>query len=201
MREAIDIQSAVKQARLEQQAEEMAAKLSQSMLKHMSPAGALGLPTLLDERRLRYGIIDECFSVQVAYDRILVYQIEPVYAEGGKVGLIELTDKAKQGMKQEAPRGVLISAGLGALDVLQSNGIDLGHIVHFCRVAPWRLPMAMIDGHTIYSIILRDSDIVGSEDLATKLRSGDAQVMRNMNGDHTLSWCGQPKMPDIGDDY
>lgn len=139
----------------------------------ISPRGSLGLPPLLDARRLEYGIIDEAFNNQPVFDRIYVWQLplheEETFMQGGA---IVKPDWMKARDKKTTPRGILVAAGLSALDTLRSHGIDIGHIVTIIAIAPWTLPIAIVEGHWFELLMLRDGDIVGSDDLATTLRSG-----------------------------
>lgn len=196
----------VKEALLENELNKLAAKRAARLEAKMSPPGGLGLPKLLDERRFRYGIVDSCFDVHAAFDRILVFQIEPEWAQGETYGSgpIIMTEGSRRKAKEEAPRAIIVSAGLKALDNLRSNGIDLGHIVHILRMHPWRLPVDLIDGIPEYLIILRDGDVVGSEDLATSLRLKKSQIrFDTITNEHALldehgkSWRpGEPFSPD-----
>lgn len=171
--------------------------------KHLAPPGKLGLSPLLDARRAEFGIIDACFNVQCAFDRVLLWQIQPAFDEGDTYGgsSIIMTDNEKRRTREEAPRGVLVGAGLKALDNLRCNGIDLGHIVHFVRLSPWRLPVDRIDGTLFHVLILRDADIIGSEDLAMNMRKGLARIQLNDNGEHVLGGTIGSSAPLTPDDY
>lgn len=65
-------------------------RLSDSIRARMSPKGELGIPELLDERRLEHGIPDGAFSMECLFDRILVFQIGDSASGkfGGDSGLI-----------------------------------------------------------------------------------------------------------------
>lgn len=146
---------------------------------HMSPAGALGLPELLDKRRLRYGIPDEAFQEQAIYDRIFVWGIEEKHQEGKTFGgtSIIMPETSQKRLKHESTRGVLISAGLKALDSLRSHGVALGHIVGVVRLHPWHKSIGMFAGaHELYKLVLRDGDLVGSEDLGDLYRAGKVKT-------------------------
>jgi hypothetical protein len=116
---------------------------------------------------------------------------------------------AKRRTKEEAPRGILVSAGLKALDNLNSNGIDVGFRVHFIRTAPWRMPITMVNGKEFYLMILRDGDILGSEDTMLNLKSKkceiklaefeDGSVQHKYMDDNGKVW--DPTMPWIADDF
>lgn len=197
----------VKEALLAVEIDKVVAKRVSRIAAKMSPPGALGLPLLIEQRRLRYGIVDSCFAVQAAYDRILVFQIEPEWAQGETYGSgpIVMTETARRRSKEEAPRGVIVSAGLKALDNLSSNGMTLGHIVHFLRLHPWRLPVDLIDGIPEHLIILRDGDIVGSEDLAASLHAKQSHIIFDVETqEHLLLSHGvatKAREPFSPDDY
>lgn len=146
---------------------------------HMSPPGALGLPELLDKRRLRYGIPDEAFQEQAIFDRIFVWGIEERHQEGKTFGGTRIIkpESTQKRIKHESTRGVLISAGLKALDSLHSHGVALGHIVGVVRLHPWHKTIGMFaDSHELYKLVLKDGDLVGSEDLWDRYRSGKVRA-------------------------
>lgn len=183
--------------------------------EHMSPEGALGLSKLLDERRLQYGIPDEAFEEQASFDRCYVHQIQPRWLEGGKgkkIGSLYLPESSQKRRRVESSRGVLVSAGLVAMDSLRSNGIELGHIVNIVRMNPWRKYIGMVGSHELDIMVLRDGDIVGSEDVRAQLKSGETRVewIERVNpvtgeivGQHvyvdTSGRQWQPRMPVIDD--
>lgn len=154
-----------------------ALKVDQAIREKISPKGALGLPPLLDERRLAYGVVDNAFATQAIYDRILVYQLPAhtgeTFMEGGR---IIAPDTSRDYMRRECPRGLLLGAGLGALDIIRSHGVDLGHIVTTIAMVPFRLIVDHVDGKPFEVLMMRAQDLVGSEDLAEALRSGLLKV-------------------------
>lgn len=147
--------------------------------KRMSPKGALGLSPLLDARRLEYGLPDEAFTIsQASFDRIFVWQIDSNEDESyTKGGMIVRPDNKRDADEKASPRGILVSAGLSALDTLRSHGYDLGHIVNFMAIQPWHLPLGFIEAHHKRLLMMRDGDLCGSEDLSTALRSGAVKVI------------------------
>ncbi len=144
---------------------------TEELLKHMSPPGGLGLPKLLDEKRIQWGIPDEAFThSQATFNKILVWQT-PLNTDATYEGtLILKPDSVQKRDRMEAPRGVIVSAGLQALDAMRSHGVDLGHTVGFCRIAPFRKQFCTIAGVALYLIILHASEIIDSEDLNQALR-------------------------------
>lgn len=158
-------------------------KIEEALKERMSPAGKLNLPPLLDKRRWQYGIPDEAFYVQPVFDRIFVWQVPEDEGDTFAGTSIVKPDSVKSREEGETPRGILIGAGLGALDSLRSNGIDLGHMVHFVRLSPWRRELAPVEGLTMNFVVLRAGDLVDSEDLAAAMRAGKVEVVAEANKD------------------
>lgn len=190
--------------------QDVAAKIATLVEKRQAKPGKLGLPMLLDERRIKYAIPDEAFDFQCAFDRILVYQV-PLYDGNtyGKDSLIQMAATTQRRLKEEAPRGVIVSAGLSAMDTLASNGMQVGHIVRFVRMAPWVMPIAKIEGYDLSVLVLRDGDIIASEDLMSELKSKTVSFSAAVNDkgvrEHGLvdkagkRWT--PINPWVADDY
>lgn len=152
---------------------------TEAIKKKMSPRGALGLPPRLDARRLEYGITDGAFKIQASFDYILVHQIHMMHFAGGKFGedsLIHLPQSSEKAREFSAPRGIIISAGLKALDELNSNGIELGDIIAFLNLSPWSIEADMIDGKAKHVLIMHAGNIIGSEDTMTRLRRREIYV-------------------------
>jgi len=142
----------------------------------MSPPNSLGLPPLLEKRRWEHTIPDAAFETVQSFSFVTLYQISQFEGETYGDTKIVMADATRDREKNEAPRGVLISAGLQAMDILRSNGIDLGHVVTFIRVAPFRQRVGVIGARNEYVLGLQVGDIRGSEDLAKELRSGWSRI-------------------------
>lgn len=141
----------------------------------MAPEGALGLQPLLEFRRLEYGIPDGAFRVQAAYDRVLLWQISQYEGKGtfGDTSIL-MPDSTRDYERGTAPRGVVVSAGLRALDHLRSNGVDLGHVVAIGGLSPWRIRCDSIGGRPQHVLLLASGDVAGSEDTRRLLDNGYA---------------------------
>lgn len=89
-------------------------------------------------------------------------------------------------------KGILLAIGPRARDVLYSNGIEEGDVVIFARFAGWetpdRTPTKALD--TEY-LILKDRDIIGSDDLRVELSQGKAKYVLDTG---TGRWCLQRKL-------
>jgi len=156
--------------------------------ENMSPPGALGLPKLLEQKRWQYGMPDQLFTNQQAcFNKVLVHQIPEEESNTYAGGLILKTEVAKTRELVEAPRGIIVSAGLQALDELRSNGVDLGHTVGFTRLAPYRRPVATIAGQRLSLIVLHAGDIIDSEDLAKALKERRARVISKPNEEGVMT--------------
>jgi hypothetical protein len=158
--------------------------------KHVASGGADGsspfnLPPLLEKRRLEWKIPDGVFRVSpgTLYDRILIYQI-PMLSEcredankiGGAAGILWKSEQTKEKETREAPRGIIVGAGLKALDSLRSHGVDLGHIVCFCKNTTYSIQVDYIAGKWDRVSLAREGDLVLSEDVALGMRTGAVHV-------------------------
>lgn len=89
-------------------------------------------------------------------------------------------------------KGLLLAVGPRSRDVLYSNGIEEGDVVIFARFSGWetkdRTPTQELD--TEY-LIIKDRDIIGSDDLRVELSTGKAKYVLD---DKTGRWCLQRKL-------
>ncbi|MEE9219981.1 MAG: hypothetical protein V3U34_00390 [candidate division NC10 bacterium] len=152
--------------------------IAKAMPKHQSKKGTFEfLSKMLDRRRLTHAVPDGAFKRIPTFDNVMVMQLSdnPDEEHFAGTGIIKpVMSERKE--KEEAPRGLLIGAGLSALDALRSNGIDLGHFVSFIRQAPWHMKVDTVATHGIYCLVLRAGDIKGSEDTMTWLVEGKLQI-------------------------
>lgn len=149
----------------------------QEVRKHISK-DTLGLGPLVDQKRWKYGIVDAAWHGQhPLFDRVLVWQLSEDEGDTYNGGLILKTETQKKRELVEAPRGVIVGAGLGALDVLRSNGVDIGHTVGFTRLAPFRRPIGVFAGVPLALIVLHVGDLVDSEDLGAQVKSRTVRIL------------------------
>lgn len=144
-----------------------------ALRERMSPKGKLKLPPLLERRRWELGIPDGAFARQAVFDRVYIHQFDSNFGEAYvKGGLIIRPPTAQKRQKEECPTGVLLSAGLSAMDSLYSEGIGLGHVVNFTKLAVYRLPVDDVAGMEVNVIVLPVGAICGSHDLEDLRRRG-----------------------------
>lgn len=158
---------------------EKAEKRTAMIKARMSPPGALKLPPLLEEQRLKYGIPDGFFKTQAAFDRIFVFPIDLFDNEEKLTPNSPFYRPEVKKLKdlQEGNRGVLISAGLTAADRLMSHGIEIGHIVITNKNVPFaRRCDRLEDGTDMFYLVMRDADLAGSETLAAEMLEGKKRV-------------------------
>jgi hypothetical protein len=156
------------------------AKRRTALIKEkMSPPGALGLPPRLEEARLKYGITDGAFKSQASFDRIFVFPIDAFEGEEAEktTGGIFKPELTKLKDKQEGHRGVLISAGLTAMDRLMSHGYELGDIVTSNKNVPFARRCDLISNIPMFYLVMRDGDLAGNESLMERIRSGQQKVI------------------------
>src|SRR5688500_8982884 len=106
------------ESKAEQKAREEFA-MRQSKRTALAPPGSLGLPPLLEEKRLRYEIPDACFKWHASYDRCFAYQV-PAEKENFHGTSIIAPETTRDYEARVTPKMVLVSAGLKALDNLRS---------------------------------------------------------------------------------
>ena len=118
----------------------LTSELAKEMRNKIAPRGSLGLPPLLEERRWEYAIPDTAFGIAAVYDRLFVYQIlsgqKETFSTGGKV---LMPDTMLTAEKEVTPTGVIISAGCQALNIIRSNGMDLGHLVYYVQIGYYKV--------------------------------------------------------------
>jgi hypothetical protein len=176
--------------------------------KYISPPGALGLPAKLDHNRCKHGIPDSVFTVEALFDRIFVWQLPRVFGDVIEGTMLIKPETARQREEESTPRGVIVSAGLKALDNLRSNGVNVGDVVNFIRLSPWKLTLQEIAGVEVNVLILRDGDLIASEDLVRARALGavsTVQVATPEGIEHRLQKEGEAAMkagsPWVPDDY
>lgn len=148
----------------------------------MSPPGALNLPPLLDERRLEHGIVDGVFRGACLFERVLVYQIDREQSELFEgASRIVRPPTVRQREERTSSLGIVVGAGLRALDVLRSNGVDLGHVVQIIKNAPWRIQVDTVNAQPVHVIVLNAGDILCSLDLGAALIRGAKKIREDIN--------------------
>jgi len=132
---------------------------------------------LLVERAKEWGF--EIPSDAPFADRIIVWRLPPLTRKGS-LWVPENVDDPNV-------IGVLVAAGMQALDTLISNGVTLGHYVKFERFAGWehedQTPEHKRGSRFLH---LNSRNILTSLDLKDDLESGRVNYLRGDDGRHRL---------------
>lgn len=180
-------------------------KRQEAFKGHTSPLGTLGLDRHLDEARVKFGIPDTAFDVAASYDRVFVFQVS-LLKDGKKGGdsMIHLPDSTLDREKNKAPTGCIVSAGLRALDILKSNGHQLGDVVLHTNAVPYFVRFDNISGHDQHMIVLKAGQISGNYDLAERLKNRAVRLKLEHDSDGSpyhayIDENGKSLVPQLGD--
>lgn len=165
-----------------------AAREAEALREHISPLETPPgpMPRLLNERRHKYLIPDEAFeyALGTTFDRVLVWQVSLHQEE--KKGLLYMPDSVRDRDRQQACLGIVVGAGLRALDELKSHGVDLGHLVAHARNVIFRLPFATIGGKDCHLVVLTAGEIIASCDLALLRKEKKVRVIEKKQDDGSV---------------
>lgn len=170
-------------------------KVEDKLRRSLKPLGHFNIPEILDKRRFEYLIPNGAFESYPGFDKCYIWQISlegarDTYSEGGK---ILMPDAVKSYKKNTAPRGILVSAGLQAMDSLYSTGFKIGDIVRFKKFSPFIMPVGEIDGHELAVMVVRDGDIEASEDLALELNERRSNIVNTSDNGCDFRVTGSTK--------
>jgi hypothetical protein len=119
---------------------------------------------------------------QATFERVIVYRIPDEGSSSetfAKDGLIVKPETRRETDKERSPRGVVVSAGLAAMDVLVSNGMQLGELVWFAPHVPFRFEVGKrTDGTPWEFYFMNVGDIVLSEDILQRVVDGTIHLSR-----------------------
>lgn len=169
--------------RLRRREAELAERRKAQIAARMSPPGTLGLDKTLDAARCEHGIPDSAFSIQAAFNTVLVLQVAMQEGETYNGGKIVLAETTRDRELRKAPIGIIVSAGLGALDMLRSHGIDLGHKVVFVHSAPYFIRFDNIGGVDQHLVVLQSSQIRASFNVAADIKARKVFVKQELDAD------------------
>jgi hypothetical protein len=144
------------------------------------------IPPLLEKRVNELNI--PAWPGQACFERVIIYRIpdEESASEKTEGGLWKAPSRVDID-KDRSPRGVVVSAGLAAMDVLVSNGMQLGELVWFAPHVPFRFVVGRKNNQDIQFYFMNVGDIVLSEDILQRAVDGDLKLERRMNGQHVYN--------------
>lgn len=136
------------------------------------------MSSLLDRRVKEFSIPQ--WPGEATYARILVYRIpdkaaaRETFVEGGMLVKPETTQSNDE---FRSPRGVIVSAGLQAMDVLRGHGMQLGELIWMSSYTPWRFEVdTKKDGKPVEFYFMQAGDVSLSEDLLAARKAGKIKV-------------------------
>jgi co-chaperonin GroES (HSP10) len=132
----------------------------------------------LEARMKEHGIEFPRFAP--AFDRVFVYPLDKQTQPDTTAGGIVLAEQVKQ--KLVAQVGVLIMAGPKAIEELYGHGISIGDVVVTARLSPWERTYFSKTNRPHRILLLRASEVVGSEDLLESYESGELFMEMDSNG-------------------
>lgn len=155
-----------------------------AVMARLAPPGKIpGLTALLEHRRLDFGIPDGAFQTsQALFERVNIWPValpSDVKETYGDTKVIKTAGTQKV-EEQDTSRGVIISAGAKALDVLRSNGVDLGQIIYFTRLAIYGITVDWIGGKPKRIKMLNVGEVTDAEDVLFAMQAG------------RIRWGGEP---------
>ena len=134
--------------------------------------------SLLEKRIAEFDI--PAWPGQALFERVFVYRLpdqgadSETYIPGGAIVKAEMVH---ENQKARSPRGVIVSAGLGALDVMAAHGMQVGELVWISPHVAHRFDLGKdSSGHSIEFYFMNVGDIISSEDVLTRLSEEDLRV-------------------------
>lgn len=158
-------------------------RLEEEAAKHFPVVAPFPIPPLLDNKRRKYGIPLSAFTSQPMFDQILVWQIPVDESKTYGDSKLVKTDTTLKAELTEAPRGIIVAAGLTALDQLASHGCGIGHTIYFYQIAPLRMRLPPLAGKTPSLVMIQARYVFGSEELAEGLKNRKVRTISRENAD------------------
>lgn len=150
---------------------------------HLAPLGQTDLPAFLDKRRVEYQLPNELFVHQACGNRVLFY---PMGIEGDKKfegTSIIMPDFADTRDKKMTPKGLLVSAGIEAMDYMVDQGIELGDIIWHDAPSPTRVHCCWILRRQFVLYEVPIESIVADMDLRHRIMHGWVEFVREQRYD------------------
>jgi hypothetical protein len=134
--------------------------------------------------------IDE-FSIppwpgQALFERVVVFRVPDESAASETFipdGRIVKVSSTRDRDEVRSPRGVVVSAGLRAMEILTDHGMQVGELVWLAPHLPYRFEVGKTkEGASIEFLFCNVGDIVLSEDLVNRVVHGKAAQYLDVSG-------------------
>ena len=158
----------------------------------------LVMPPLLKARIKEFSIPPA--PGQALFDEVLIFQIPDEEKGAEKIGSIYKPNTRKDTDEKRCPRGVIVSAGLGAMDKLRDHGMQLGEMVRFSPHVYTRFELDHdAQGREQYMPFMTVGDIKVSEDIPGRLVSGELELVYE-DGQYKYHKGEKRRDPEVFDD-
>lgn len=128
----------------------------------------------MEERRKMYGIPETPYAPMGK--NVLVFRMPSETRTAGGLYIAETAQEPK-------PMGVLVAAGLAALDVLSDHLVEIGDVVWFGRFAGWEKEIQRDpEGKGKQILQMKVEDVLGSVDALERIARSDIDL--NEDGEH-----------------
>jgi len=124
---------------------------------------------------------------EVPFWRILVYRIPDEFSANEKVGRIYKPTTTLDLQKNRSPRGIIVSAGLAAMDSLRDHGMKIGDMVWISPNCVYRVETGRNEKGSIEFFFAYVGEIVLNEDIPERLTSGEIKLERE-GRNHIYRW-------------
>lgn len=127
---------------------------------------------------------------EAVFEEVLLYCLPDEGAASetfSKDGMIVKPDTRKAIDIARSPRGIVVSAGLKAMDIMDAHGMQVGELVWFAPHVPYRFEVGRNEKGPILFMFMNVADIKLSEDVPTRLANGDIVLTKNSKGEHVYA--------------
>jgi hypothetical protein len=123
---------------------------------------------------------------QALFERVVVFRVADAASASDTFipdGRIVKATSTRDRDEIRSPRGVIVSAGLRALEILTDHGMEVGELVWLAPHLPYRFQVGMTkEGASIEFLFCNVGDIVLSEDLLDRIGRGVASNYLEVSG-------------------
>lgn len=150
------------------------------------------MPKLLRERIVQYDIPPAPGAIN--FEDVLIFQVpdqEWSSEKWSSDSTLYKPEYVQDADKRKCPRGIIVSAGLKALDIMRDHGMQLGEMVLFSPNSFHRFQVKRTgDGKMVEFPFMHISDVHISEDIPSRLAAGELEMVR-VGRSYRFVWAGE----------
>jgi len=111
---------------------------------------------------------------QALYERVLIFKIPEASTASDEIDIGDgkklVKPETRVGVDvSRCPRGIIVSAGLRAMDIMRAQGMELGELIWFAPHVPFRFVVKQRSGQDDEFSFMNVGDIILSEDVLGRL--------------------------------